>query len=300
MVRPTRVPLSFRARAYATVVALRQEQGWGYCKIAKHTGLSPSTVYNWVVGRHSPLGSCNVPNLTSSPSLSYLAGAFLGDGSLTQSTSYHYELRLRVRDRDFADEVCACLGSILGKSKRVRVNEKGFYIVRTWSRLLYEYLSNLDSIRQTVDQFPAEFVGGFADAEGSAAVSVSGSRTLALWFYVVLVNTNLELLNYIKILLWKKFRIDSRVLLGRKCHSMWSKVPCYYLKIGRREDQRRFANLIGFRIGRKQVKMQAALSLLDSYGPSRAALEWQRRFEKHGRIWVSRLRPAGDGAPAEI
>jgi len=283
-----RVPLTVRARAYATVLALTEKQGWGYGRVARHVGLSPSTVYNWIVGRHSPLGSCNKPNLTSSPCLSYLAGAFLGDGSLIRSTSYHYELRLRVKDREFAEWVCTCLGSVIGRPKRVRADEKGFYIARAWSRLFYEYLSSLDSIRGTAEEFPAEFIRGFADAEGSAAISVGGSRTPTLWFYVVLVNTNLELLNYIKLLLWTKFRIGSCILLGKKRHSMWSKLPCYYLKIGRREGQRRFANLIGFGIERKQSKMRVALSLLDAYGPSRAALQWQRIFEKRRRIWVKR------------
>ena len=169
-----RVPLTVRARAYATVLALTEKQGWGYGRVARHVGLSPSTVYNWIVGRHSPLGSCNKPNLTSSPCLSYLAGAFLGDGSLIRSTSYHYELRLRVKDREFAEWVCTCLGSVIGRPKRVRADEKGFYIARAWSRLLYEYLSSLDSIRGTAEEFPAEFIRGFADAEGSAAISVGG------------------------------------------------------------------------------------------------------------------------------
>ncbi len=205
--------------------------------VARNVGLPPSTVYNWITGRHSPFGSCNAPKLTSSQSLSYLAGAFLGDGSLTRSLSYHYELRLRVKDLDFAEQTSACLGLVLGKPKKVRLDARGFYVVRAWSRLLYEYLSDLSLIRETADRFPAEFIRGFADAEGSAAVSVAGSRTLSLWFYLVLVNTNLELLNYIKYLLRDKFRIDSRILLGKKRQSMWSKVPCYYLKIGRREDQ---------------------------------------------------------------
>ncbi len=295
----TRTSLDFRARAYPTVLALRHKPGWGYERISKYVGLPPSTVYNWIVRKHSPFGSFSAPNLSSSPPLSYVAGSLLGDGALIRSAGYHYELRLRVKDSEFAERVCACLSSVLGKPKKVKVDRTKFYVVRAWSRLLYEYLSSPDSFRQTAGQFPVEFVRGFADAEGSADISVGGTRVPTLGFYIVLVNTNLELLRYLKHLLWEKLRIRSCILLGKKREHMWSKVVCYYLKIGRREDQLRFARDIGFSIGRKQLKMVTALSLL-AYGPTRAALEWRTMFKKCGRIWTRKGLTTGDGAPAEI
>jgi len=77
------------------------------------------------------------------------------------------------------------------------------------------------------------------------------------------------------------------------------RVPCYYLKIGRRQDQLSFANCVGFTIHRKRQKMLIALELLQRLGPLEAGAEWQRIFEKRGRVWVMRD-TGGYGAPDEI
>ncbi len=71
-----------------------------------------------------------------------------------------------MRDREFAERVRDCLGAVLHKPLAVRINLKGFYTVRLSSRLIFDYLSSLDSISQTADQFPRDFIRGFADAEG--------------------------------------------------------------------------------------------------------------------------------------
>jgi hypothetical protein len=51
-----------------------------------------------------------------------------------------------------------------------------------------------------------------------------------------------------------RFGIDSLLLEGRTHPSMWGRVRCYYLKIGRRVDQRVFADSIGFAIRREEVE----------------------------------------------
>lgn len=277
--------LTTRTGAYGTVLELRRNLGWSYKRIARHVGLPRSTVHSWIREKHSPYGSCSIPDLEPSALLSYFAGAFLGDGGLIRSAQYHYELRFRVKDREFAECYSDCLSAVLGKSKRPRQDENGFFVVRVWSRLLFEFLSSWNSIRETAERYPREFVGGFADAEGSPVVSVGRSRQV-LGVYVVIVNTNRKLLNLVRTLMRNNFAIRSNVFLERKHHRMWSKLPCYHLTIGRREDQRRFADTIGFRIKRKQEKLWVALSLLDAYGPSDALREWHKLYEKRGRTWV--------------
>jgi len=79
---------------------------------------------------------------------------------------------------------------------------------------------------------------------------------------------------------------------------MCGKLPCYYLMIGRRSDQRRFATDIGFSMTRKQEKLVRGISLLGRFGPKEAAVEWKKLFKNYGRLWVK----AGDwqiccGAP---
>lgn len=225
-----------------------------------------------------------MPNITPSPALSYVAGAFLGDGGLIESTAYHYELRFRVRDRDFAEHFSKCVRLIIGKPKDVKTDAKGFFIVRFWSRLLFEFMSDWNSIVDTTERFPAQFIRGFADAEGSPAVSVGRSRKLGL--IIVMVNTNRSLLEYVQNLLRDRFAIESHIYLEKKLCRMWSKLPCYHLVIGRRVDQKRFASHIGFLIERKQEKLNVALSLLGNHTPRAAAIGWERLFMKRGRHWT--------------
>jgi intein-encoded DNA endonuclease-like protein len=170
------LPLYARVRAYARALQLGHNRRVPCETVAKLLDLPTSTAYNWIVGKNSPLGSFVIPTLTPSRSLSYLVGAMLGDGDLVRTTSYHYLLRLRVKDLDFAEKVCSCFGSVLGKPKRVRKDSHGFYLVSVWSRILYEYLSYARAFRKTVDRFPSEFIQGFADAEGSPAISVGHSE----------------------------------------------------------------------------------------------------------------------------
>jgi len=225
--------LDARVRVYERVLEARRDRGSSCETIASQLDLPSSTVYNWIVGKNSPLGSFVVPILTPSPSLSYLAGAMLGDGDLVRSTSYHHQLRLRVKDQDFAEKVCSCHSSVLGRPRKVRKDGSGFYAVRVWSRILYEYLSDTRAIQKTVDRFPSEFIKGLADAEGSPAISVGRSRKSSLGFYIVMVNTDLSLLRWIKRLMRSRFAIDSRLLEGKMHPSMWGRVPCHYLKIAR-------------------------------------------------------------------
>jgi len=305
---PNGIRFSDRIRAYPVALELKDSLGWGPKRIGQHLGLPPSTICNWIHGRFLPYGSCVLPRLEPSPPLSYLIGALRGDGDLIRSRAYHYELRLRVRDLDFAQHFSSCLTAITGRPRSPKLDTRGFFVVRAWSRLLFEYLSEWKSVLGTVDRYPAEFIQGFADAEGSPAVSANLDRPLTL--HVVLVNTNRPLLAYIGELLKVKFDIESKIFVDHRKHLMWGKAPCYYLRIRRRTDVERFASGIGFSIKRKQEKLLTALSLIQTYGSSAAGLEWRKIFSKRGRIWVRMTDPdhcsrrssigSGTGAPGGI
>lgn len=139
---PVRTRLVQRAQAFERTRQLRKELGWSYKRIANSLRLPSSTVHNWVCGVNHPYGSYTKPDLNPSPELSYFAGAFLGDGGLAKSNAFHYEIRLRVKDREFAQNVSYCLTRVIHKAKPPKLAEKGFFVVRIWSRLLFEYLSD--------------------------------------------------------------------------------------------------------------------------------------------------------------
>jgi len=282
-------------RAYPRVITLRNDCGWGYKRIAKKVELPASTVHNWLQGRDTSTGSCSRPNLVLSPSLSYLAVAFVGDGGLIRSSSYHYEIRLAVKDLDFAKNFGSCISVVLGRNKLPRLNEIGFYVIRIWSRLLSDYLANRREVQQLAEAYPAEFIRGFADAEGSAVGSVDRNGVFAS--SVVMVNTDRELLDFVGHLLLSHYGIASTLTQEKRTHRMWGKLPCYYLTIRRHMDQRRFVESIGFGMARKQERLKIAVSLL-GLRPRRAGVEWRKMFRKSGHRWIRR-KPFGErvGAP---
>ena len=74
--------LDARVRVCERVLEAGRDRGSSCDTIASQLDLPSSTVCNWIVGKNSPLGSFVVAILTPWPSLSYLAGAMLGDGDL--------------------------------------------------------------------------------------------------------------------------------------------------------------------------------------------------------------------------
>jgi len=58
----------------------------------------------WIKGITKPAGVSQV-NIEPSPHFSYFLGALLGDGNIRKvEKSYKYEIRLRVKDREFAEK----------------------------------------------------------------------------------------------------------------------------------------------------------------------------------------------------
>jgi hypothetical protein len=112
------------------------------------------------------------PDLDSSETLSWLIGVLYGDGSVFKAASYDYVVSISVVDKVFRDTFADALESIdlvpstytAKKDKRkdqyqARANSKEFW--RWWE----------ETSRHTkfgiADEFPAEFVRGVYDSEGS-------------------------------------------------------------------------------------------------------------------------------------
>ena len=210
----------------------------------------------------------NKPNLTPSPSLSYIVGVVFGDGSPNMGTRKtgrtNYNIDLFVEDRDFIDTFNDALYDILGK--RYAVNPYGNrYQVRGQSKILYFMLKdrNLDSLRQFIDPFPADFIRGFADSEGSICVyNNNGYKGATL----ELSNTNLEVIAFIEILLQRfgirthsSERPPSKTSIKRDGSLITSRKPLHLIVSHDKASLKTFAEEVGFSIGRKQKKLMEAI-----------------------------------------
>ncbi|MEM2174314.1 MAG: hypothetical protein QXI58_01625, partial [Candidatus Micrarchaeia archaeon] len=117
------LPLKIRLQMYEDVVELRK-QGLTYKEIQRRiyekyeVRLRISTIHSWVKEISHPLGNVNNFDEKPSPELSYIIGAIITDGNLNVEPLHHcYHLRLKVKDKEFAEEFGKCLAKVLKKDK---------------------------------------------------------------------------------------------------------------------------------------------------------------------------------------
>ena len=95
-----------------------REKGLSYSKIAKilqakGIKVSKVTVMRWCKGLHDPRNRLNSVKLDPSPELAYVIGVIFGDGSVSfKKRDYKYRIRLKVVDREFAEEFKRCLEAL--------------------------------------------------------------------------------------------------------------------------------------------------------------------------------------------
>lgn len=173
-------PTEEREAVFQLVLSLRA-QGRSYNQIIEgvreKTGvrLSKSHLSDWINGKHNRLGSVRAFNAKPTPELSYVVAVKLGDASMSISSNNNYMIKLRVKDRDFAEEFSRCLSVVLGRSPpKVKWHEKTqMWHTQVSSLLLHRLLAQpVVKLRFLVDYDDAcraKFLRGFFDSEGSAS-----------------------------------------------------------------------------------------------------------------------------------
>jgi intein-encoded DNA endonuclease-like protein len=252
---------------YDLVLSLR-EMSLTYSQIIKETErqlgvkLSRSVVSDWVNHRHVPAGRVRTFKATFSPELAYIIGVQTGDGSLNLNR-YNYRIRLKAKDLDFVQEFDRCLSHVLQtiRHKVWQDSETKDYQLDVSSYLLYKLLRRpLQQLMGWIEydvKCVCAFLRGFFDSEG--CVSEKGAVTAS--------NTNLDLLEYVRSLLAGigvettepriRTRKGSLLLKGTKTYVR--KSDCYGVYVRVRSLQR-FAEMIGFTISRKSVRLTRRLS----------------------------------------
>ena len=221
----------------------------------------------------------------SSRDLSFVIGAFLGDGSFVEDSAYHHHVKLAVRDREFADAFNFGVAKVLGrKVNTITVTHdlgKTYFESKYSCRSLGLFLKwPLDQLRPFMNDFPREFLSGLFSADGCASVSL---RSFGLLASIILTNSRVELLSLVEELLRTYFDIHSRTYLAKKRGATWQygkktvvlRKDSYNLCINRRQDIKTFLSGIGFVIKRKQKLAEKAIHLIETLGRSRAGEVWR-------------------------
>lgn len=198
--------------------------------------------------------------LVFSPELSYVIGVRFGDGSPNVNRKRgSYGLELAVTDYDFVKEFDRCLCLAVGKSTEYSIFEvkgrdpryKKMWKVVGYSKLLIELLDG--SWKDVVENYPAPFVRGIGDSEGSPINHTSRQAP-----NIYIENTNLGLLQYVQGIL-HELMIESRIHpTNRKGDrkTFVFKKNCYRLAICQFDSVQKYAHKIGFSIQRKQSKLE--------------------------------------------
>ncbi len=244
---------------------------YGYKKIAQilserySVKVSPSTIYKWILNLNSPLGRYNFPAV--SPDLSYVIGAWLGDGTLAfRKSKQEYIIKLLVKDYEFANEWGKRLSHALQRSRPYKpvwdkANKR--WCVKGYSKILYVILRetrrNLSIVEEIVSYYPAEAIRGFFDAEGS----ITNNPPI-----IIACNTRLDIIRLFQRLL-SKISIKSNI--SQRYRDLIMECPktgkiylrntnvIYCLKITHINEIMKYFNMVGFTIKRKQYKLESII-----------------------------------------
>lgn len=288
---------------FAEVCHLKSE-GFGYKRIRRRireefgVKLSLGTLSYWSHHAIKIVGGQNPFEPKPSSELAYVLGVMFGDGALSfNEKKQDYALALEAKDKDFVEKFAGCTSVLLGKEKPfcVCAAHEGLFSTKARSKRLYYFVKsikeNFEVGKPFVEAFPADFVRGLADSEGTASFS-SKTRRLCL---VVAHSVNLELLKFTQELLWKKFAIQTE-LRRTKTAGMNDSIingrlivrtkDLYALSIYKFDKQKKYAVFVGFTMTRKNQKLNDAIFLLEKFGGLKAASYWGKIYHKEGRYWV--------------
>jgi intein-encoded DNA endonuclease-like protein len=294
---------------YLDALELGRSTEWSHRRIAEELQrrygirVPEITVYFWITGRSNPIGRWNVFDPKPSRELAYVLGVMKGDGfRTTDHPQGKEEIRLRVRDHDFAEHFNRAVACVLERERpnRIRIERRAdedgatFFHARYSSVQLAEVLDrDFNQLRPIVEGHPGDFLQGFYDSDGSASPDLHNGK---LSLKVQASNTNPHTLSYSRNLMMDKFGIASFISSGRAAgysSLVYGKIvtkrkDSYFLTISGRESVRTFSKAIGFSIRRKQCVLDDGLGLLDRYGSRGAALRWPDLYERTGRRWTRR------------
>jgi intein-encoded DNA endonuclease-like protein len=252
--------VSRRVEMYERAIELREKNGWGQRRIAEELGLKAGTVKGWIYDNKRPDTHFNIPDLTPSPSLSYIIGTVEGDGWTTNHIERdgveRHRIGLQAISYEFVAEFRDAIENIVGKkynlTKRQKDEYSDTYVVKLDNLPLFDFLERpRDDHRDRISEYPSGFIRGLFDSEGTPKQKAN---------MIECYNTDCALLRFTSDIL-SELEIDSS--LGTKDRDeskidgreIKAKKQLYVLRISG-SDVSSFYECVGFTIPEKKQKLE--------------------------------------------
>ena len=265
-------PLEQRITLHQQVQNL-QKEGYKRGEILKKLNLSESLYSTWVYHGHKPYGCLEIKPTAE---LAWLIGAVLGDGNKCscvvkgwQGRKYpHYEVRLKSVDYEFVYRFAEYMAKIAERKNPYAISLKqGKYYTTSCqiSSVFHFFNQPIEKLKPFIEAYPADFIRGFADSEGSCVVSEKGKYPE---ISIKIRNQLLSILEYIGALLKRlgvkhTIGIDAKQGDPAKDNTVKNK-NVYALRITKQSAIIKYGEQIGFTIRRKVAKINRALKILKS------------------------------------
>jgi intein-encoded DNA endonuclease-like protein len=224
----------------------------------------------------------------------------MGDGSIYRGGG-NAVLRLQAKDKQFVELFAINCEKLLHRRPSLRLTARGLYEAQIASKSLCEFLERgLHRLGPFIEKHPSSFIKGLADSDGSALVTTTRMRGQPRFFVqiVVATSTSLRLLSYARTILRECLGLKGTLVYKGKPRPrvykdklFRSKKRVFDLRISRFGDVKRFSQVVGFDLARKQEKLDAAIAIYDRFGSGQEAVdEWTRRWEHGNTEWVLKKR----------
>jgi len=199
-----------------------------------------------------------VKTIDPSADVSYLIGAFKGDGSVYRSCG-RYMLSFAVKDLEFIEAVQKAIDRVVSKVPKINRVENGnhsmLYRMDMSNKDLFTVLNQpLTDLKPIIERYPMDFLRGFFDAEGTAVTSVRHKKSWSWIDYrVSFYNTKKELLDLVRELLIRLGITPAPNYYVTIGNMGKTQQPCYILSIYKKRAIARFMKLIVSSIPRKRL-----------------------------------------------
>lgn len=243
-------------------------------ELARRLNRSPKAVRNKAseIGVRALKRSHSFPKepkrYSPSTDLAYLIGAVKGDGYIFQHrqkrgncTNTAYCIRLTAIDSEFVTQVREVMAKLVGRHSKIHSLRQHYTSLSSGSRIfcvqicdkgLYNVLNQpFSKLEAYIKVYPADFLRGFFDAEGSAWIRSSKQPV------VKYSNTDKKLLGYVR-----KLLVDLGIFPAKLYSEHYVYIngqrrqrpkTLYNLLIYRKASIRRFMRLVGSSIPRKRL-----------------------------------------------
>ena len=266
--------------AYRLVLAVAAEHpDWRHKKMAGYVssllpiGIPALTAYYWMKGLSRP----NITPVKPCPALGYLVGVLIGDRKRTESGC-----GLAVKDREFAEYYARMYEKVTGVRLKVHSTEDGYY--RTYERAAWLKELWCSGLWKVVAYaYPTEFLKGLYDSEGYIAPIVVDEEKRVSSVVIGLATGNAELKEFVKKRLAElglspreRYEAPRKRTLRGKTYTFGGS---WKLRLVGWDKLERFAELIGFREGKRRRRLELLLRIRH-LPPKERYKQWTKYYVK--------------------